>query len=204
MYVKNNLLFNSNDNQIRYEHTNNSWANNNPLYLIIHYTAGVSLDRVISHFKTTYHSGNASAHIIIDKDGTVVQMVKFNRKAWHAGKSKWGEIDGLNNYSIGIELVNAGKLEKTDSGNWVNWSGKKIDANEVIIRPHKNDKYQVPYGWQIYTNEQIESLIQVSNALNDRYGFIDVLGHDDISPGRKIDPGPAFNMISFRSVILGR
>ncbi|MEM1336320.1 MAG: N-acetylmuramoyl-L-alanine amidase [Bacteroidota bacterium] len=204
MYVKNNLLFDNGGTQIRYEHTDNSWANNNPLYLIIHYTAGISMSGAINHFKTRYQRGNASAHIIVDKDGTVVQMVKFNRKAWHAGISNWGEINGLNHYSIGIELVNAGKLEKTDSGDWINWSGKNISSNEVIIRPHKNDKYQVHYGWQMYTNEQIESLIEVSNALNDRYNFIDILGHDDISPGRKIDPGPAFNMISFRSIVLGR
>ena len=204
MYVKNNLLFNNDESQVTYDHTDNSWAGNNPLYLIIHYTAGVSLSGAVNHFKTRYASGNASAHIVIDRDGTVVQMVKFNRKAWHAGKSQWGEINGLNHYSIGIELVNAGKLDKTDSGNWINWSGKKINANEVIIRPHKNDQHQVEYGWQIYANKQMEALVEVSNALNDKYKFIDVLGHDDISPGRKIDPGPAFNMISFRSLVLGR
>jgi N-acetylmuramoyl-L-alanine amidase len=204
MYVKNHLLYFENDAPVRYEHTDNSWANNKPLYLIIHYTADTNINGTINHFKTRYSSGNASAHIIIDRDGTVVQMVKFNRKAWHAGVSEWGKIRSLNHFSIGIELVNAGKLEKTQSGNWHNWSGRRVKPEEVIVQAHKNDKYQISYGWQLYQMEQIQSLIEVSKALHDTYSFLDVLGHDDISPGRKIDPGPAFNMISFSSMVMGR
>jgi N-acetylmuramoyl-L-alanine amidase len=41
-------------------------------------------------------------------------------------------------------------------------------------------------------------------VLHDRYGFIDILGHDDIAPGRKVDPGPAFPMASFATQVMGR
>lgn len=204
MFVKDSLLFNDGESQIQYSHTDNSWPKLNPLYLIIHYTANQSVEETINHFQTRRPSGNASAHIIIGRDGEVVQMVKFNRRAWHAGRSKWGELEGMNNFSIGIELVNSGWVTETEAGNWVDWRGRVTPPEEVIVAPHRNDPNQIQYGWQTFTEPQINSLIEVSIALDDRYSFLDIMGHDDISPIRKVDPGPAFNMISFRSLILGR
>ena len=204
MHVKNHLLYGDDGTQIQFEATQNHWPNLKPIYLVIHYTADNDLQRVVRHFKTRYEKGNASAHLIIDKNGDVIQMVKFNRKAWHAGRSSWGEIDGLNHYSIGIELMNAGRLEKTASGQWLSWYGEQIDNSLVVERPHKNDANRTIYGWEIYTQQQIQSLISVAKALHNRYNFLDVLGHDDISPGRKNDPGPAFNMVSVGAMILGR
>lgn len=45
-----------------------------------------------------------SAHYIIDFDGTVYQLVSEQKRAWHAGQSKWRKMDMLNRYSVGIEL----------------------------------------------------------------------------------------------------
>lgn len=203
--VKDHLLIDDDSsNSAAYEPTENSWPNLRPMYLVVHYTANTRLEAVIRHFKTRYQQGNASAHLIIDRDGKTVQMVKFNRKAWHAGESKWGEIRNLNHFSIGIELVNAGKLLKTQNGAWMTWYGSTIDSSEVVEMPHRNDPHQQVCGWQAYTPAQIQRLIDVSNALHDKYGFLDVLGHDEIAPGRKVDPGPAFNMNSFRALVMGR
>jgi N-acetylmuramoyl-L-alanine amidase len=128
-------------------------------------------------------------------------MVKFNKKAWHAGPSSWGELKYLNRYSIGIELVNAGKLKKV-GGKWKSWNGVVIPDEQVIEAVHKNESRSS--GWQVYPTAQIKAAIEVAKALHGHYKFEAILGHDDIAPTRKVDPGPAFPMQSFVSKVMGR
>ena len=92
-----------------------------PLYLIMHYTAGTSASGAISWLANP--EAKASAHLVVDTNGAVTQMVRFNRVAWHAGRSNWGDLEGMNQFSIGIELVNAGKLRRV-AGKWLNWAGR--------------------------------------------------------------------------------
>ena len=108
----------------------------------------------------------------------------------------------MNKYSIGIELVNAGKLQKRADGAWVTWSKKVIPDDEVVLLTHKNESKET--GWHIFTEKQINAAIEVASALHEKYEFTDILGHDDSAPSRKIDPGPAFPLGSFSSVVLGR
>jgi len=56
----------------------------------------------------------------------------------------------------------------------------------------------------MYTEIQLQTAMDVGIALVKTYNLKDVLGHDDIAPHRKSDPGPAFPMSSFRSKIMGR
>ena len=76
-------------------------------YLVIHYTA-VNLQETLSIF--TNPKSNASAHLVIDRDGTVYELVEcLNGKAhraWHAGQSRWNGAENFNDCSVGIELVN--------------------------------------------------------------------------------------------------
>ncbi len=48
-----------------------------------------------------------SAHVVIYRDGSVQQFVPFDRRAWHAGESRYGERTRCNDFSIGIELEGA-------------------------------------------------------------------------------------------------
>ena len=75
-------------------------------FVIIHYTGMQSEIESISRLKNTKYK--VSCHYLINRKGLVTQMVKDNRVAWHAGKSKWKSYINLNNNSIGIELVNKG------------------------------------------------------------------------------------------------
>jgi N-acetylmuramoyl-L-alanine amidase len=74
--------------------------------LILHYTgmpsAAAALERLCDP------EARVSAHYLIDEDGGVVQLVPEARRAWHAGVSSWAGRSGLNDGSIGIELVNPG------------------------------------------------------------------------------------------------
>lgn len=170
-----------------------------PQYLIIHYTAGRSAQSSIDWFMNP--QAQASAHLVIGMDGKITQMVPFNKKAFHAGKSKWSGLNGMNSYSIGIELDNPGKLTRTGS-KWISWFGKEYPASVVIEAIHKHQ--EILAGWHIFTEKQIESCIKVSQLLVSSYQLPDILGHEDISPFRKEDPGPAFPMESFKAKVLGR
>jgi N-acetylmuramoyl-L-alanine amidase len=74
--------------------------------LILHYTgmptAAAALDRLCDP------GAKVSAHYVIDEDGSIVQLVPEERRAWHAGVSNWQGRARLNDCSIGIELVNPG------------------------------------------------------------------------------------------------
>ena len=125
----------------------------------------------------------------------------FNRVAWHAGRSRWQGIAGLNQHSIGIELDNAGELTDTPAG-WTSWFGRIYAEDDVVIAAHKHDGVET--GWQRYPEAQIMAALAVSEALFAHYGLEDVLGHDDIAPDRKRDPGPAFPLERFAGRLRGR
>ena len=73
-------------------------------FVIIHYTGMQSEIESINRLKNP--KSKVSCHFLINLKGVVIQMVKENKVAWHAGKSKWKKYTNLNNHSIGIELVN--------------------------------------------------------------------------------------------------
>jgi LysM repeat protein len=72
--------------------------------IVIHATANTTLEGVISWFNNP--QAQVSAHFTIGKDGRIVQHVRDHDRAWHAGKSVWKEVPNVNNYGLGIELVN--------------------------------------------------------------------------------------------------
>lgn len=200
MEIKNHFLHLDSGKQANFVQTGNFGKVIQPIYLIIHYTAGTTATGAIDWFKNPV--SQASAHFVVDFNGEITQMVPTNRRAWHAGKSMWGELSDLNTYSIGIEIVNAGRLERRQDGKWLTWSKKIIQDSEVTIATHKNES--APTGWHEYTEQQIASTISIGLAVSSKYGIVDVLGHDDIAPTRKKDPGPLFPLSSVRSKILGR
>ena len=187
------------DTGVRIVDTPNKGGTITPEYLIMHYTAGVDADSSVQHFCTP--SANASAHVVIGRDGRVCQVVPFNRRAWHAGESAWAGRDGLNGFSIGIELDNAGKLVKVGD-QYQAWFGRSYPEAVVVQARHKNEQ-DMAY-WHAFTEPQISAALDVAKLLVQQYRLKDVLGHDDIAPGRKVDPGPAFLMRSFRSSLFGR
>ena len=160
-------------------------------FLVIHFTAGASAASSVSWWKDPAAKG-ASAHIVIDRDGTVIQCRPFNRTAGHAGVSAWRDpktvtrYTGLNSCSIGIELANGGSSYPT-----------KFSSLLPHRAAHKHGG-QACY-WETYPAAQLAACEAVSKALVARYHLDDVVGHDDIAPDRKTDPGPAFPMTALRA-----
>lgn len=200
MRIKNHRLFEDDNQQVPFVATNNKGETIDPKYLIMHYTATPSAENAINWFKNP--KSKASAHIVISRKGEVTQMVPFNLKAWHAGQSEWNNLVGMNNYSIGIELENAGKLMPHTNNQWRAWFGGVYPEDEVLEAAHKYQDEMA--GWHLFTKEQMQAAVEVALTVIDHYGLVEVLGHDDIAPTRKVDPGPAFPMMSFRSKVLGR
>ena len=107
-----------------------------------------------------------SSHLLIRRDGALIQFVPFHLRAWHAGQSVHEGREGCNDFSIGIEL------EGTDH-----------NAYEPV---------------------QYTQLAAVTRAILQAYPAITrerIVGHSDIAPGRKTDPGPYFDWDYYRALI---
>jgi AmpD protein len=105
-----------------------------------------------------------SSHLLIRRDGELVQYVPLGKRAWHAGESCFDGRTKCNDFSIGIEL------EGEDD---------------------------VPYS-----DEQYDVLCRTISMLCDAFpSLVDapVVGHSDVAPERKTDPGPAFDWLRFRN-----
>jgi N-acetylmuramoyl-L-alanine amidase len=170
-----------------------------PRYLIFHYTAGRTAQASCDWLCNPV--AQASAHLVVGRDGTITQLAPFNIKTWHAGISHWEGLTGLNEYAIGIEMDNAGRLTKTGD-KLTAWFGAAYPTSQAIQAKHKLD--QEPAWWHTYTEKQIETALKLASLLVKEYELTDVLGHEDIAPERKRDPGPAFPLESIRSRALGR
>ena len=187
--------------RVSFRQTPNIGAALAPRFLVLHFTAGRSLESSVESMCTRKPQGNASAHIVLGRDGRIVQLAAFNVVTWHAGVSQWNGLVGLNQYAIGIEMDNAGQLHR-EGDKFVAWFGKAYPAEEVLLAEHKHGGGVQP--WHTFTEAQIERALEISELLVSHYGLEDVLGHEDIARGRKADPGPAFPLESVRSRAMGR
>jgi N-acetylmuramoyl-L-alanine amidase len=110
--------------------------------------------------------GPVSSHYLITADDppTVYRLVDESRRAHHAGVSSWEGMTGLNSSSIGIEIVNRGFLDKPTG----------------------------PYA--PYPSAQTERMVALVRDIAERHQVRPhrIVGHSDIAPTRKLDPGPLF------------
>lgn len=114
-----------------------------------------------------------SAHYLIARDGTVVRLVDEDDRAWHAGQSRM-PVDGrtgVNDFSIGIELVSS----------------------------HPDDDPTVRTPEEAYTDAQYAALAWLLSEVCTRQPIEWVVGHDEIAPGRRSDPGPLFRWDGVRT-----
>lgn len=192
-----------------------------PKYLVIHYTAGDTAQSALNWFMTPQQNGNPdriAAHIVVDVDGTITQLVPFNRRANHAGYSVWDKISGFNDHAIGIEIVNPGYLEKLPDGSYRRHIGQDKNkkpvyktypssiSSSLYVGNHKHKFWTGSdnHIWFQFPKAQLDSVYALSNLLTKHYQLITAIGHDDISPARKPDPGPAFPWDGFKNAVFGK
>jgi len=152
--------------------------------IVLHYTATGSAEAAIRWFQNS--QAKASAHYLIDRDGAVTRMVPENKKAWHAGKSEWKGRQNVNEFSIGIELVNWGNLVQRNNifYTWLKDFTEPYSGTKPVFLENA--------WWESYPDTQVASLKLLFGEIKKRLPIEEIVGHKDISPGRKIDPGPAF------------
>ena len=177
--------------------TSGKFDANLPDTIVIHFTAGSSAQSSAKWLCNP--QAKASAHVVVGKKGEIIQLVPFDTIAWHAGKSSWDNRVGLNKYSIGIEIDNPGRLEKRQNG-FYTYFGSVIEDNLVIEAIHRNE--HKPTYWCAYTENQILAVRDLCWLLKQTYPIETIVGHEEISPGRKIDPGPAFPLDVIRKQVL--
>jgi N-acetylmuramoyl-L-alanine amidase len=199
MKIVDHLLFTEDGSPVPQRPSPNHGGPVTPELLVMHFTAGRSAERSIQWL--TNPKAKASAHLVIAEDGQITQLVPFDRVAWHAGKSEWSGRTGVNRFSLGIELANPGNLQRTGS-RWRTWFGEVVDEDLVMVARHKNGGPR--QGWKVFTAEQLDAAVEVASLLVEAYGLTEIVGHDDVAPGRKVDPGPAFPMERFRGLVMGR
>ena len=200
MRIINGLLYQVDGKQYPFVPTPNMGGRLTPRFLVMHFTAGVSAGSAI-HWMSNPEA-KAAAHIVIGRDGAITQMVPFEQVAWHAGKSSWQGLDNLNRHSIGIELDNPGRLVPSGEA-WVSDPKNpkhKYSSSEVLVATHKHET--APSGWYKYPEVQLRAAQELAALLARTYALQDILGHEDIAPGRKADPGPAFPMDRFRATVM--
>lgn len=165
-----------------------------PSLVIIHYTGSTRAASALDTL-TSEQPPRRSCHVVIDRNGDLYTLLPFTRVAWHAGISEWEGKTNLNHYSIGIELVNGGKLQIKGDGSITTYLG------ETIPDPDVNAVTRQGSLWHKYTDEQIAACTEVCKLLADHYPIRHILGHEQVSPGRKIDPGPAFPLDELRAAV---
>ena len=179
-----------------------------PDTIIIHYTAGPSGQATVNLFKRP--NTKVSAHLVIHEDGTATQMVDFNLRANHAGRSSFDGREGFNKYSIGIEISNPGYLVKNPKGDgYVTWweaekDNPKVVPDELVVEAdHRNAGNVAMRHWHKYADEQINTVKEICKTLKADYDIKYILGHEEIAPQRKMDPGPAYPLDELRKEVLG-
>ncbi len=184
---------------VLYTETPNKGGRIEPKYLVFHYTAGRSAQSSVNWL--TNPDSNASAHLIVARDGQVTQLAPFTIKTWHAGRSHWDGLVGLNQHSIGIEMDNAGPLKLVGSKLQA-WFGKTYPKSQAFHGKHKlEDEFR---WWHAYTETQIIAAVELAKLLVKTYNLKEIVGHDDIAPDRKRDPGPAFPLLHIQAMVMGR
>ena len=127
--------------------------------LILHYTGMQTADAAIARLRDP--AAKVSSHYVVDEHGAVFALVPEPARAWHAGVSFWRGRTGLNDTSIGIEIVNPG---------------------------HE-------WGYRPFPALQMAAVCELALGILARHEIParNVVGHSDVAPDRKQDPGELFD-----------
>ena len=166
--------------------------------ILLHYTASLNVKSDLNIL--TSPNKQVSVQFVVDTNGDIYQLMPANKIAWHAGVSKHKGRTGMNKYSIGIEIVNPGWLVEKADGEYYTWYNQKVNKNEAALLKHPNES-SARY-WHEYPNVQVDAVKELCQVITEKYKNIKyILGHDEVAPDRKQDPGPALPIQKIRDAV---
>ena len=141
-----------------------------------------------------------SVHFIVDRDGTIWQLIPLTERGAHAGgrTSRLFEKGNVNGRTIGIEIMNNGPLRGPPDA-LTTWGGKPFNGVAVSAGgvAKRGEDYPTE-TWEAYSNPQIEATEGLTRDLVKVFPILSqgpehrLIGHEDVDPTRKWDPGPAY------------
>ncbi|MEL6259241.1 MAG: N-acetylmuramoyl-L-alanine amidase [Pseudomonadota bacterium] len=142
--------------------------------LVLHYTGMETGEAALARMRDS--AAEVSAHYMVAEDGVVFRLVPEVKRAWHAGVSSWQGRSDLNSRSIGIEIVNGGHDWPASHG-----------------------------GLPAYPAIQISAVMSLCQAILERHAIPQsgIVGHSDIAPDRKRDPGEHFPWAALAAAGIG-
>lgn len=173
--------------------------------IVLHYTAGGDyLKSSVAWFMDP--EAKASAHYVVGREGQIYQLIPLTKKAWHAGGCELEGRRGVNDYSVGIEMANWGRIHDKNGKPYVQ-EGQTWKEYDLDVYPAPVDaKYRLKGAdghlsvggwWEPYPEAQVEAVAKLCWMLMDALSIDSerIVGHEDIcSPvGRKTDPGPLWD-----------
>ena len=180
--------------------------------LVIHFTAAGSGKGSADYFsksEVSWTEGGvtktakvqASAHLVIDRDGTTYQCVNFADRAWHAGPATLWQGKPIktnaNDFTIGIEIANWGQLTP-ELDSFQNYLGKPYKGPQPVADGKGG-------FWEPYPEAQVNAVIAATKVIVAKYPAItreQVTGHENIQLN-KHDPGPAWPWAHFLDAVYG-
>ncbi|MFM1815651.1 MAG: hypothetical protein RLZ98_2346 [Pseudomonadota bacterium] len=177
-----------------------------PVGAIVHFTAGRSERDELDAEATIKSTRDKYCFFCISKSGKVYQTASLDRWGSHAGVSSYSGLgSNVSDKLVGIEICNAGRVKKTDSGFEPWWNGnyaagdkrRTIYTEDEVRHVERGDNVLSGGYFHGYTAEQEAALIKLLLWLRRQKPHIFqwkyVLGHDEVSPRRKDDPGGALS-----------
>lgn len=164
--------------------------------IVWHWTAGYGSCATLGRLYEAGPIGDPSFHVGIDRDGSLTQLVPITLGSNHC-RGRWSDGRLVNACTVGVELVNVGRVGRDPSGAW-----RQVEnPHEPPARHTLNRAFVVPpqdvveaHGgaWQRFTEAQIATAQALVDALVAAGVPARHVGHADLDPSRKADPGPAW------------